>query len=229
MQTMKCAVVLLSGGLDSTVTLGLAREEGYELYPLSFNYGQRHSRELEGARKIAKYYSVKEHEILNIDLAQIGGSALTDKGIKIPENRLIEKIGEDIPITYVPARNTIFLAFAMAYAEVIEADAVFIGANALDYSGYPDCRPAYFEAVQKVVELGTKRGADGNTIQIKYPLVNMTKAEIVKEGARLKVPFHLTWSCYKGGDSACGKCDSCILRLKGFKEAEIEDPIEYEG
>ncbi|UCG71123.1 MAG: 7-cyano-7-deazaguanine synthase QueC [Thermoplasmata archaeon] len=226
---MKRAVVLLSGGLDSAVALGLAKEEGYELYPLSFNYGQKHLRELEGAKKIAKYYSVKGHKILNIDLVQIGGSALTDRNIMIPENRSIDKIGDDIPITYVPARNTIFLAFAMGYAEVVEADAIFIGANSLDYSGYPDCRPEYFEAVQKVVDLGTKRGVKGNSIQIKYPLINVTKAEIVKEGARLKVPFHLTWSCYKGGDSACGKCDSCILRLKGFKEAGIEDPIEYEG
>ncbi|UCG71136.1 MAG: 7-cyano-7-deazaguanine synthase QueC [Thermoplasmata archaeon] len=225
---MKCAVVLLSGGLDSAVILALAREDGFEPYPLSFNYGQKHSRELESARKIAKYYSVKEHEILNIDLAKIGGSALTDINVDIPESRLIEEIGEDIPITYVPARNTIFLAFAIAYAEVIDAEAVFIGANALDFSGYPDCRPEYFEAMQKIVETGTKRGASENAIQIKYPLINMTKAEIVKEGARLDVPFHLTWSCYKGGDTACGKCDSCLLRMKGFLEAGIKDPIEYE-
>jgi 7-cyano-7-deazaguanine synthase len=225
---MNRAVVLLSGGLDSTVTLALAKERGYELYPLSFNYGQRHSRELESAEKIAKHYSVKEHEILNIDLAKIGGSALTDKNLVIPEGRMIEEIGGDIPITYVPARNTIFLAFAIAYAEVVEADAIFIGANVLDFSGYPDCRPEYFEALQKVIELGTKRGSEGNAIQVKYPLIKMTKAQIVNEGARLDVPFHLTWSCYKGGDSACGKCDSCMLRLKGFEEAGIEDPIEYE-
>jgi 7-cyano-7-deazaguanine synthase len=225
---MKKVVVLLSGGLDSTVTLAKAKEAGYEIYPLSFDYGQRHDKELESAKKIAKWYSVTEHKILKIDLVQIGGSALTDKGIAVPENRKVEDIGEDIPITYVPARNTILLSLAIGYAEVVGAEAVFIGANAIDYSGYPDCRPEFFEAFQKVAELGTKTGVDGKLIQIKYPLINMTKAEIVKEGARLNVPFHLTWSCYKGGEKACGKCDSCILRLKGFKEAGLEDQIEYE-
>jgi 7-cyano-7-deazaguanine synthase len=225
---MKKAVVLLSGGLDSTVTLAKAKEEDYEVYPLSFDYGQRHNKELESAKKIGKYFDVQEHKILKIDFTQIGGSALTDKFISVPEERKIEKIGEDIPITYVPARNTILLAFSMGYAEVIDAEAIFIGANAIDYSGYPDCRPEYFEAFQKIVDLGTKTGVLGKPIQIKYPLINMTKAEIVKEGVRLNVPFHLTWSCYKGGEKACGKCDSCILRLKGFKEAGIEDPIEYE-
>jgi 7-cyano-7-deazaguanine synthase len=224
----KKAVVLLSGGLDSTVTLALAREEGYELFPFTFDYGQRHDRELESARKIEDFYGVEEHKILHIDLKQIGGSALTDKNIEIPEDRNEEKIGDDVPVTYVPARNTILLAFAIGYAEAIGAEAVFIGANALDYSGYPDCRPEYFKAVQKVAELGTKIGLEGKPIQIKYPLINMTKAEIVKEGLRLEAPLQLTWSCYKGGEKACGKCDSCILRLKGFKEAGIEDPIEYE-
>lgn len=225
---MKKAVVLLSGGLDSTVALAKAKEEGYEVYPLSFDYGQRHDKELESAKKIAEWFKVKDHKVLKIDLIQIGGSALTDKNIPVPEKRRVAEIGEDIPITYVPARNTILLAFAIGYAEVVEAEAVFIGANALDYSGYPDCRPEYFEAMQKVAELGTKKGQEGKPIQIKAPLINMTKAEIVKEGTRLNVPFHTTWSCYKGGDKACGKCDSCILRLKGFKEAGIEDPIEYE-
>lgn len=227
-QQMKKVVVLLSGGLDSTVTLAKAKEGGYEICPLSFDYGQRHDKELESAKKIAKWYSVTEHKILKIDLVQIGGSALTDKGIAVPEKRKVEEIGEDIPITYVPARNTILLSLAIGYAEVVGAEAVFIGANAIDYSGYPDCRPEFFEAFQKVAELGTKTGVDGKLIQIKYPLINMTKAEIVKEGIRLNVPFHLTWSCYKGGEKACGKCDSCILRLKGFKEAGVEDPIEYE-
>jgi 7-cyano-7-deazaguanine synthase len=225
---MKKAVVLLSGGLDSTVTLAKAKERGYELYPLSFDYGQRHDKELGSAKKIAEWYSVTEHKILKIDLAQIGGSALTDKGIAVPEKRKVEEIGEDIPITYVPARNTILLSLAIGYSEVVGAEAVFTGANAIDYSGYPDCRPEFFEAFQKVVELGTKTGVDGKLIQIKYPLINLTKAEIVKEGVRLNVPFHLTWSCYKGGEKACGKCDSCILRIKGFKEAGVEDPIEYE-
>ncbi len=225
---IKKAVVLLSGGLDSTVTLAKAKEEGYDLYPLSFSYGQRHYKELESARKIAEYYDAKDHKIMSIDLTQIGGSALTDKDIEIPENRNEEEIGGNVPITYVPARNTILLSFAIGYAEVIGADAVFIGANALDYSGYPDCRPGFFEAFQRVAELGTKTGVEGRPVQIKYPLIDLTKAEIVKEGVRLKAPLHLTWSCYKGGDKACGKCDSCILRLKGFKEAGIEDPIEYE-
>lgn len=225
---MKKAVVLLSGGLDSTVTLAKAKEEGYEVYPLSFDYGQKHNKELESAKKIAKYFDIQEHKLLKIDFTQIGGSALTDNSISVPENRKVEKIGEDIPITYVPGRNTILLAFSTGYAEVIGAEAIFIGANAIDYSGYPDCRPEYFEAFQKVVELGTKTGVLGKPIQIKSPLINMTKGEIVKEGVRLNVPFHLTWSCYKGGEKACGKCDSCILRLKGFKAAGVEDPIEYE-
>jgi 7-cyano-7-deazaguanine synthase len=225
---MKKAVVLLSGGLDSTVTLAKAKEEGYEVYSLSFDYGQRHDKELESAKKIAEWFKVEDHKVLKIDLIQIGGSALTDKSVEVPEKRKLEEIGEDIPITYVPARNTILLAFAIGYAEVIDADAVFIGANALDYSGYPDCRPEYFEAIQKVADLGTKKGVEGKPIQIKTPLINMTKAEIVKEGARLNVPFQTTWSCYKGGEKACGKCDSCILRLKGFKEVGIEDPMEYE-
>ncbi|UCE35970.1 MAG: 7-cyano-7-deazaguanine synthase QueC [Thermoplasmata archaeon] len=224
----KKAVVLLSGGLDSTVTLARTHEEDYELYPLSIDYGQRHDKELESAQKIANWYEVKEHKILKIDISQVGGSALTDMKIKIPEKRDENKIGSDVPITYVPARNTILLSLALGYAEVIEAQAIFIGANALDYSGYPDCRPEYFEAFQEVAELGTKTGIEGKPVVIKYPLINLTKAEIVKEGERLNVPFHLTWSCYKGGDLACGKCDSCILRLKGFKEAGIEDPMEYE-
>jgi 7-cyano-7-deazaguanine synthase len=222
------AVILLSGGLDSSVTLAMAKEEGYELYPISFNYGQRHAKELESARKIAEYYALKEHKIMKIDLTQIGGSALTDENISVPEKKEEEEIKKDIPVTYVPARNTILLSLAVGYAEVISANAVFIGANALDYSGYPDCRLEYLEAFQRVVQLGTKMGSEGKPIEIKYPLINMTKAQIIKEGGRLKVPFHLTWSCYKGGDLACGKCDSCLLRLKGFREANIEDPIEYD-
>lgn len=225
---MASAVILLSGGLDSSVTLAIANKEGYELYPLSIDYGQRHAKELESAKRIAEYYEVKGHKILKIDLTQIGGSALTDKSLSVPEKKKGEEIGKDIPITYVPARNTILLSLAVGYAEVISANAVLIGANALDYSGYPDCRPEYLEAFQKVVQLGTKMGSEGKPIEIKYPLINMTKAEIIKEGVRLKVPFHLTSSCYKGGDLACGKCDSCLLRLKGFREANIKDPIEYE-
>ena len=210
------------------MTMAIAQKEGYELYPLSFDYGQRHARELESAKKIAAHYKVGEHKELKFDLSQIGGSALTDKGLDIPEKREVGDIGIDIPITYVPARNTILLAFGVGYAEVIGASAVFIGANALDYSGYPDCRVEYFEAFQKVVELGTKRGIEGKSIIIEYPLINMTKAEIIKKGARLNVPFDLTWSCYKGEEKACGGCDSCLLRLKGFREAGYEDPIQYQ-
>jgi 7-cyano-7-deazaguanine synthase len=221
------AVILLSGGLDSAVTLAKAKEEGFGLYPISFDYGQRHNKELECAEKIVKHYKIEDHMIMKIDLTQIGGSALTDN-LDVPENKDLDKIGEDIPITYVPARNTILLSLALGYAEVVGASSIYIGANSLDYSGYPDCRPMFLEAFQKVAELGTKCGVEGAPIAIKYPLISMTKAEIVKEGIRLKVPLHLTWSCYKGKERACGKCDSCILRLKGFSEAGLKDPVKYE-
>ena len=225
---MKKAVVLLSGGLDSSTCMAIAKDEGYELYALSFDYGQRHSRELESAKAIAEHFGAKEHKILRIDLRQIGGSALTDDSIDVPENRDEEHMADEIPVTYVPARNTILLSFALAYAEVIGADAIYIGANALDYSGYPDCRPEYYRAFEEVARLGTKRGVEGKPIEIKYPLINMTKAEIIRTGMRLGVPYELTWSCYKGGEKACGVCDSCKLRIKGFKEAGYKDPIEYE-
>jgi 7-cyano-7-deazaguanine synthase len=224
----KRAVVLLSGGLDSTVTLAKAGEDGYELYVLSLDYGQRHEKELACAKKIVEFYCVKQHKILYIDLSQIGGSALTDLTMSVPQERGITDIGEDIPITYVPARNMIMLSFAVAYAEVVNAEAVFIGANALDYSGYPDCRPEFLKAFQDAATFGTRCGVEGKPVEIKYPLISKTKAEIVKEGARLSVPFHLTWSCYRGKEKACGKCDSCTLRLKGFKETGIQDPLEYE-
>jgi len=223
----KKAVVLLSGGLDSTTALAIANEQGYEIYALSFDYGQRHIKELKCARAIAKHYHVAEHKILKIDLSAIGGSALTDKKIKVPTGRNLKKISKEIPITYVPARNTILLSFALSWAEVIGADAIFIGANALDYSGYPDCRPEFYKAFEEVARLGTKRGIEGKTIKLEYPLINMTKAEIIKEGIRLGVPYELTWSCYKGGKYACGKCDSCLLRLKGFREAGSRDRIAY--
>ncbi len=219
------AVVLLSGGLDSATTLAIALWEGYEVYALSFDYGQRHSRELESAKKIAKYYGVS-HKIMKVDLRQIGGSALTDS-IEVPERELV-KIKDEIPVTYVPARNTILLSFALGYAEVIDADAIFYGANAIDYSGYPDCRPEYVEAFERMANLGTKRGVEGKPIKIVAPLINMTKAEIIKRGMELGVPYKLTWSCYRGGERACGRCDSCLLRLKGFMEAGYEDPLEYE-
>ncbi len=221
---LKC-VVLLSGGLDSTTTLAIAMEDGCEVSALSFDYGQRHLRELESAKKIAKYYDVN-HKILKIDLRSIGGSALTDN-IDVPE-REIEGIKNEIPVTYVPARNTILLSYALGYAEVIDADRIYYGANAIDYSGYPDCRPAYIRAFQEVARLGTKRGIEGKPIRIVAPLIQMTKAEIIKKGMELGVPYELTWSCYKGGEKACGRCDSCLLRLKGFMEAGYEDPLEYE-
>ena len=219
------AVVLLSGGLDSATTLAIAIHEGYEVHALSFDYGQRHSRELESAKKIAKYYGVP-HKIMKVDLRQIGGSALTDN-IEIPEREL-DEIKDEIPITYVPARNTILLSFALGYAEVLDADAIFYGANAIDYSGYPDCRPEYVEAFERMANLGTKKGVEGRPIKIIAPLINMSKAEIIKRGMELSVPYQLTWSCYRGGEKACGKCDSCLLRLKGFMEAGYEDPLEYE-
>ncbi len=222
---MRC-VVLLSGGLDSTTTLAIAINDGCEVHALSFDYGQRHARELESAKKIAEYYGVK-HKIIKIDLKSIGGSALTDSRIKVPERR-IEEIRENIPITYVPARNTILLSYALAYAEVIDADYIYIGVNALDYSGYPDCRPEYIRAFEEVARLGTKRGVEGMPIKIRAPLINMTKAEIIKRGMELSVPYELTWSCYRGGEKACGRCDSCLLRLKGFMEAGYVDPLEYE-
>jgi 7-cyano-7-deazaguanine synthase len=226
-QDVKPAVILFSGGLDSSVCMALAKEQGYQLFPLSFDYGQRHRKELDCAKEIAKFYKVNEHKIIKIDLTQIGGSALTDSNLDVPEERDVTKIGEDVPITYVPARNTILLSFALGYAEIVDAQAIFIGANALDYSGYPDCRPDFFSAFQKVAMLGTKAGREGREIEIKHPLIDLTKAEIIKEGTRLNVPFHLTWSCYKGQEKACGACDSCILRLKGFSEAGIKDPIIY--
>jgi 7-cyano-7-deazaguanine synthase len=218
-------VVLLSGGLDSSTVLAMALDMGYEVHALSFDYGQRHSRELESAKKIAKYYNVP-HKIIKLDLRQIGGSALTDD-IEVPERKM-DDIKEEIPITYVPARNTILLSIALGYAEVIDADAVFYGANAIDYSGYPDCRPEYVEAFEKCANLGTKRGVEGKPIKIMAPIIHMTKAEIIKKGMELGVPYELTWSCYRGGKKACGRCDSCLLRLKGFMEAGYEDPLEYE-
>ncbi len=217
------AVVLLSGGLDSATTLAIALKD-YEVYALLFDYGQKHRKELESAKKIAGHYRIK-HRIIKIDLSW-AKSALTNKKIKIPESR--KNIGKNIPVTYVPARNMLMLSYALAYAETINADKVFIGANAVDYSGYPDCRPEFYRAFQKAVNLGTKKGAEKRPVKIKYPLINMSKSEIIKKGMKLKVPYHLTWSCYKGGKKACGKCDSCILRLKGFREAKYEDPVEYE-
>jgi len=220
------AVVLLSGGLDSTTTLAIALNDGYDVYPITFRYGQRHNREIESAKKICEYYNLKL-KIVDINLREIGGSALTDN-IDVPKNRSLVEISREIPVTYVPARNTIFLSIALGYAEVIDADRIYIGVNALDYSGYPDCRPEYIEEFNKLSKLATKRGVEGKPIEIVAPLIHMTKAEIIKKGMELNVPYELTWSCYEGGEKPCGKCDSCILRLKGFMEAGEKDPLEYE-
>lgn len=218
---MKKAVVLLSGGLDSTTCMSVAHKEGYELYPLSFDYGQRHKRELEAAKAIAQFYEVKEHRIIKID--NVGGSALTDSSIQVPD------YAEDgqIPVTYVPARNILFLSYALGYGEVIGAEAIFIGISAVDYSGYPDCRPEFLQAFQKVVDVGTKAGVSGQTIKIVAPLIHLSKAATIQLANENGAPLHLTTSCYRGGEKACGTCDSCTLRLKGFAEAGITDPIDY--
>ena len=223
------AVVLLSGGLDSTTTATLARSEGYSLYAMSFRYGQRHSLELESARRVAEAMNVRKHLIVEFDLRAIGGSALTDH-IDVPKDRSAEEIGAGIPVTYVPARNTIFLSFALAWAEVLGAEDIFIGVNALDYSGYPDCRPEYIEAFESMANLATKAGVEGRLrLKIHTPLIAMTKAVIIKTGLALGVDYSLTHSCYDPAPEglACGKCDSCLLRLKGFKEAGARDPLTY--
>ncbi len=219
---MKKAVVLLSGGLDSTTCLSIAIKDGFEVYPLSFDYAQRHLKELDCASKIAGYYGIKTHKKIKIE--NVGGSALTDMNIDVPDF----KDDGEIPVTYVPARNIIFLSYAAGYAEVIGADAIFIGVNSVDYSGYPDCRPEFIAAFEKVIKVGTKRGVEGLGIKLITPLINLTKAEIIKLADENKAPLHLTTSCYKGGEKACGVCDSCKLRLKGFSDCGLKDPVEYE-
>lgn len=224
---MKRAVVLLSGGLDSTVAAAIAKERGFELHALSFDYGQRHKRELDSARAVAKALGAASHTVMTVPIAAYGGSALTDERIAVPTGRDEAAMGADIPVTYVPARNIVFLSLALGLAEARDAEAVFIGANALDYSGYPDCRPEFFAAFEEVARRGTKRGVEGKPFSVQVPLQHMTKADIVREGLRLKAPLDLTWSCYQGGEKACGVCDSCALRLKGFREAGATDPVEY--
>ena len=216
----------MSGGLDSTTCMGMAKENGYELYPITFHYGQKHNREVEQAKKVAEYYSAPDHRIVNISfLNQIGGSALTDDSIDVPT----DMDEDEIPVTYVPARNMIFLSLASAYAEVIGAEAIYIGVSAVDYSGYPDCRPEFIESMNETVNLATKAGATGSEMRIETPLINLTKADTVSEGLRLSVPYELTTSCYNGEEEACGECDSCRLRLKGFEEAGAVDPIPYKA
>jgi len=227
MITTARAVVLLSGGLDSTTTLAIARAEGFDTYALSFEYGQRHAYELEAARRVAAALGASDHVIATIDLRMFGGSALTSD-IDVPKHRPLDAMGDGIPITYVPARNTIFLSFALAWAEVLGAADIFIGVNALDYSGYPDCRPEYIEAYQRMANLAVKVAVEGtSSIRIHTPLLAMSKADIIRRGLELGVDFGMTSSCYDpdADGTPCGACDSCQLRLKGFQEAGVIDPL----
>lgn len=229
MSSTKKAVILLSGGLDSSTTLAIAREEGYQLYALTFRYGQKHEIEIEAARKIAAAMDVAQHVVAEIDLRLFGGSALTDN-LAVPKGRTEEEMSRGIPITYVPARNTIFLSFALAWAEVLEASDIFIGVNAIDYSGYPDCRPEYIRAYENMANLATKAAVEGRQqVKIHTPLIDKTKAEIIHTGLALGVDYALTNSCYDPSPdgTACGECDACLLRLKGFAGAGVEDPIPY--
>jgi 7-cyano-7-deazaguanine synthase len=225
---MKLAVVLLSGGIDSTTTLAIAIAEGYETYALSFDYGQRHQIETQAARRVVTSLGSKEHRVAKIDLRVFGGSALTDH-IDVPKQRSAIDIAHDIPVTYVPARNTIFLAYALAWAEVIPANDIFIGVNAIDYSGYPDCRPEFIEAFENIANVGTKAGVEGRRFQIHTPLIRLSKADIIRKAVKLGIDLSLTHSCYDPTPEglACGECDSCLLRLRGFREAGIKDPTQY--
>ena len=222
----KKAIVLLSGGLDSATCLAIAAAEGFSLFAMSFRYGQRHLQELDMAKRIASAFNVTRHIVVDFDMSTIRGSALIGDG-QVPKARTMDEIGQGIPVTYVPARNTIFLSFALAWAEVLGADDIFIGVNALDYSGYPDCRPEFIEAFTRMAELGTKAGVEGRRIRIQTPLSQLTKAEIIKKGASLGVDFAMTHSCYDPpvNRPSCGACDSCLLREKGFAEAGLTDPI----
>ena len=222
------AVILLSGGLDSTTCLAIAKHQGFDLNALTLNYGQRHDLELKSAQKIVDHFKIKNHSVVNINLAQFGGSALTDE-IDVPKDRSESEM-TDIPITYVPARNTVFLSLALAWAETINAFNIFIGVNVLDYSGYPDCRPEYIASFEKTANLATKAGVSGERFKIHTPLINMKKSEIILNGLKLGVDYSLTSSCYdplKNG-TPCGHCDACILRLKGFQEADAIDPLSYQ-
>ena len=222
----KRAVVLISGGLDSATVLAMAQDQGYQCYALSFNYGQRHSSELTAAKTLAAQAGVVAEQTISIDLSGIGGSALTDTAIDVPEGGT-----EGIPVTYVPARNTVFLSLALGWAEVVNAEAIFIGVNAVDYSGYPDCRPGYIAAFQTMANLATKAGVEGHPISVETPLIDLTKAQIIQQGTRLGVDYSLTVSCYQADEQgqACGVCDSCLLRKKGFEDAGVADPTRYQS
>lgn len=218
------AIVLVSGGLDSTTTLAIAKDLGFECYALSFDYGQRHIAELKAASLVAKSFDVKDHKTIHLDLGQIGGSALTDTTIDVPESP-----SEGIPITYVPARNTLFLSYALAWAEVLNANDIFIGVNAVDYSGYPDCRPEYIKAYEQLATLATKAGVEGTRFKIHTPLIDLSKADIISKGLSLKVDYSITVSCYQADEEgqACGTCDSCRFRKEGFISASTVDPTRY--
>lgn len=221
---MKKAVILLSGGLDSATVLAIASKAGFQCYALSVNYGQRHSAELEAAKEVAAFFKVTNHKTIHLNLNDVGGSALTDKNIAVPTQP-----SAGIPVTYVPARNTIMLALALGWAEVLDSHDIFIGVNAIDYSGYPDCRPEYITAFQKMANLATKTAVEGNPIEIHTPLVNLTKAQIIKEGSALGVDYAITVSCYAADleGRACGQCDACRLRREGFSAAQVSDPTRY--
>jgi len=224
------AVILLSGGIDSATAAAIAKQQGFQLHALSFDYGQRHVRELDSARRVAAFLQTESHRLIKFDLRAIGGSALTDH-IEVPKERSPTAIAQGIPVTYVPARNTIFLSFALALAERIDAADIFFGANQLDYSGYPDCREEYILAFQRMANLATKAGVEGKSrLTIRVPLLHMSKAEIIKQGHELGLDYGLTWSCYDpmSDGQACGRCDSCQLRLKGFKQAGAVDPVSYQ-
>lgn len=228
MMKQKKAVVLISGGLDSTTVLAIARSEGYDCYTLSFDYGQRHRIELLAAERTAKALGSLEHKVIDLDLRSIGGSALTDDAIAVPEDNFDESAGA-VPVTYVPARNTVFLSIALGWAEVLGADDIFIGVNAVDFSGYPDCRPEYIKAYEAMANLATRAGTEGQCLHIRTPLIELSKAEIIQLGMGLGVDYALTVSCYQANDQgeACGRCDSCRLRRLGFERAGVEDPTRY--
>ncbi|CAN8139146.1 7-cyano-7-deazaguanine synthase QueC [Thiomicrorhabdus sp. 6S2-11] len=227
MNKKKKAVILLSGGLDSATVLAIANDEGYECHTMSFDYGQRHRAELKAAENLAKQMGAATHRVMDVDMRKIGGSALTDDSMEVPTEGVVE--GE-IPITYVPARNTVFLSYALALAEVVEADDIFIGVNAVDYSGYPDCRPEFINAYEVMANLATKAGVEGHKLKVQTPLIDLSKAQIIQAGDALGVDYALTVSCYQADDQgkACGVCDSCRLRKEGFRQAGVSDPTLYQ-